>query len=49
MKRTILLFLTMIAFYAMGIVESYIHSIVFAIAVGILAAVIASYINEKMK
>ncbi len=39
----------MIAFYAMGIVESYIHSIVFAIAVGILAAIVSDYIDKRMK
>lgn len=49
MKRTILLILTMIAFYAMGIVQGFIHSIVFAIAVGILAGIVADYIDKRMK
>lgn len=49
MKRTILLTLTMIAFYAMGIVQNYIHSILLSIATGVLAAIVADYIDKRMK
>lgn len=49
MKRTILLILTMIAFYAMGLVQNYIHSTLLSIATGVLAAIIASYLDKKMK